>query len=123
MKLQKLMVICERALAILLFTAFAMSLIPHLRVQSADIFLLASEFLTVFFITFRKAGPAATKAYPIAVGLIGTVFPLLVRPGGVGLAPLWLGSTLMAFGFLVAVSRKIVLNKPLWLVPSNRGFK
>lgn len=123
MNLQKLMDICERALAILLFTAFAMSIIPHLRVQSADIFLLASESLTVFFMTFRKPGPAATNAYPVAIGLIGTVFPLLVRPGGVGLAPLWLGSILLGFGFLVAISGKLFLNNSFGLIPANRGVK
>ena len=120
---QKLTDFGERAIVTILFVAFAISIIPNLRVQPADIFLLAGEFLSVYFIIFRKPGPVATTAYPIAVGLIGTMFPLLARPGGVPLAPLWLGSGLLAFGLVVAVSGKLFLNKSFGLVAANRGVK
>jgi protein-S-isoprenylcysteine O-methyltransferase Ste14 len=90
-----------------------------------DSALLVSEGAAVFFIlTHRFTQNVSLRPADWAVTLIGTFFPLLVRPSDTGaFLPLSICAALMAAGFLLQIMAKLTLRRSFGLVPANRGIK
>jgi protein-S-isoprenylcysteine O-methyltransferase Ste14 len=111
----------ERAILLLIFAVFAMA-----NIQSGDAYnyiLIVAEALTAFFVlTRRKAFSVTEKPLDWFLGLAGTFFPLLIRPGGEALLG-WPAAVLMLLGTLISISAKFSLNRRFGIAPANRGVQ
>lgn len=88
------------------------------------ILLLAGEALGLAFVLFRPWGqPMATSPYAITVGVLGTIFPLLVSPIGYRPELATIGGSVMAVGILLAITGKVALNRRFGMVAANRGVQ
>jgi protein-S-isoprenylcysteine O-methyltransferase Ste14 len=90
-----------------------------------DIALLFSEGAAVFFILTRRfTRNVSLNPADWAVAIVGTCFPLLVRPSAVeAILPLPVSAGLMAAGILLQIMAKFTLRRSFGVVPANRGVK
>ena len=112
----------ERIILVLLFVAL---LSANLRSgHPANLLLVATEFMSVFFVLIRRrALSVSTHAVDWVLALGGTMLPLMVRPGGQPLVVDAVSATLMSAGALVALAAKLSLNRRFGLAPANRGVQ
>ena len=85
--------------------------------------LLLGELAAVVFIMIRKPGAVAAGAYPVAIGFLGTLLPLLVRPVGNVVGPVPLLVAMMGLGMVISLAAKLFLNRSFGIVAANRGTK
>lgn len=111
----------ERAVLLLMFVMFVMA-----TVRSADAYnyiLIVAEALTAWFVlTRRKAITITEKPLDWFLGLAGTFFPLLIRPGGEPLVG-WPVAVLMVVGTAISIGAKFSLNRRFGIAPANRGVQ
>lgn len=111
----------ERAILLLMFGMFVIA-----NIQSGDAYnyiLIVAEALTAFFVlTRRKAFSITEKPLDWFLGLAGTFFPLLVRPGGEALLG-WPAALLMIVGTVISICAKFSLNRRFGIAPANRGVQ
>lgn len=98
--------------------AFAHAVPSHPRM----ILLMISELMTLFIILCRKPGQIALTPYAIAIGFLGTAFPLLARPEG-SIVGEGLSTAIMLVGVTLSLSGKIALNRRFGLIAANRGVQ
>src|SRR5262249_45279192 len=86
--------------------------------------LVAQEgLLVVLFLTRHRSLATSSRPGDWALGIAGTLLPLLMRPGA-ALGPLaWLGRPLQAAGLVVAVVGTGFLGRSIGVVAANRGVK
>src|SRR6476659_1604139 len=113
----------ERAFVLLLSVPFLVAFAAALPTHPTLVLITASEMLAVVFILTRKSGKLVAAPLPVLAAFAGTAFPLLVRPGGMQIAPTVIGSTLMGCGMALAVASKLYLNRSFGLIAANRGVK
>ena len=121
--IQKIVDLGERAFLILLAIPFLWAFAKALPTHPTVILLAASEMLGVILIVIRRSAPLRIGAVPVLTALCGTALPLLVRPGGVQLVPIIVGSGFMAVGLALCVVSKLYLNRSFGLIAANRGVK
>lgn len=114
--------ISERIILVLLFAAFAWAnwRSEHL----ANLLVLATEAMTVFFILIRRQA-FSISAQPVdwLLALGGTMLPLFARPGGQSFAPEVVGIVAMIGGAVVSAAAKLSLNRRFGIAPANRGVQ
>ncbi len=113
----------ERLILLLLFGAFVASMAKGFSAHPLTVLLVISESLAVFLILIRKPGAIVVKPYPLAVAIIGTAMPLLVRMGDTVLLPAIVTGTIMGLGLCVNIAAKLALNRSFGIVAANRGVK
>ena len=113
----------ERLILLLLFGAFVASMAKGFSAHHLTVLLVISESLAVFLILIRKPGAIVVKPYPMAVAIIGTAMPLLVRMGDTVLLPAIVTGTIMGLGLCVNIAAKLALNRSFGIVAANRGVK
>jgi protein-S-isoprenylcysteine O-methyltransferase Ste14 len=117
----KLLDLCERLAAVVMFAAFCASNLRSHHWQ--NLLILVSEVLTIVFILTRRSTDAVSQE-PLdwALAFAGTMAPLLARPGGEPLSQD--GSlVLLLLGTMVAIAAKLSLNRSFGLAPANRGVQ
>lgn len=82
-----------------------------------------SEAITVVLFLLRKRGSVAVsqEPYDYAVASLGSLLPLLYRPGG--MADTTLAVVVIFFGFVIQIGGLLSLNRSFGIVAANRGFK
>jgi len=114
--------LAERIILVLLFAAFANATLRAGHV--ANLLLLITEGMSVFFILFRRrAFSVSTEPVDWALALGGSMLPLLVRPGAAAIAPEVVTTALMSLGALITVLAKLSLNRRFGMAPANRGVQ
>jgi protein-S-isoprenylcysteine O-methyltransferase Ste14 len=122
-RLRKFMDLGERLFFILLYAILVANLWRSLATQPYNILPLISEGLIVFFTIIRRdAQLVTTRPGDWLIALLGTALPLLVRAGGHPIAPLLMGTSLMAIGLIISVCSKLTLRRSFGLAPANRGL-
>lgn len=121
--IQRVVDLGERAFLILLAIPFLWAFAQALPTHPTVILLCASEMLGVILIVIRRSAPLRIGAIPVLTAFCGTALPLLVRPGGIQLVPVIVGSTLMSAGLALSVASKLYLNRSFGLIAANRGVK
>ena len=112
----------ERLFFLLLYAIFVKNLWHSLSSQPYNILALISEGLIVVFTIIRRdAQMVTTRPGDWLVALLGTALPLLVKAGGHPVAPLFVGSALMAFGLIFSFYAKLTLRRSFGLAAANRG--
>ncbi len=124
MRIDRLIDAADRAVMLLLYAQFFARFTPAALEWPWYIFLLVETTLMMGFIIFRPWNrPITTKAYPIALGFIGTVFLLLLQPQGFRPENATFGGILMMVGSLVSICGALALNLRFSMVPANRGVQ
>lgn len=114
----------ERILLIILVMPFIISFVRYFPSSPFSILLMVSEGLVVVLSVIRRPGDIPVKAYPMLIGVVGTVLPLLVRPGpAVAIVPEAIATAIMALGLVVNIGAKLSLNRSFGMVAANRGIK
>jgi len=114
----------ERLFVAVLSGSIILRFVPTLAAHPFNAVLLASECAVVAITLFRRrAEQVDLSAYAVAIALAGTTAGLLVRPGGDGPAPDWVGGMIMILGGLISVAAKVCLNRSFGLAAANRGVK
>ncbi len=86
--------------------------------------IIAQELLLVaLFLTRRRATTNSARPLEWAVGVAGTVLPLLLRPTAAASSFVWLGQSLQFLGVVAAVIALAFLGRSIGVVPANRGVK
>ncbi len=87
------------------------------------LFLLLSETLPIVFIVVRVPSPTLShRPLDWALGLVGTILPLLVLPAPITpLIPLAAAFLLPILGLCLQASAKVVLGRKFGVVVANRG--
>jgi protein-S-isoprenylcysteine O-methyltransferase Ste14 len=117
----KLLDICERFAAVLMFAAFCASNLHSHHWQ--NMIILVSEVLTVVFILTRRSTDAVSQhSVDWALAFAGTMAPWLARPGAEPLSQT-AGVGLLLAGTVVAIAAKFSLNRSFGLAPANRGVQ
>jgi protein-S-isoprenylcysteine O-methyltransferase Ste14 len=90
----------------------------------ANLLLLPSEGLAVFFLLFRRRAQTIS-AHPTEwlVAIVATCSPMLVRPEPPPLVPPLIGASVVLMGITIQVMAKIALGRSLGLVPAHRGLR
>lgn len=113
----------ERIVLAFFATSFIIGFTPSLTTHPYNWLVLAGEMATLVFIMIRRPGGIAVGVYPIVVGFLGTLLPLLVRPvDNVIVAPA-VAIFVMMFGLMISFSSKLFLNRSFGIVAANRGTK
>ena len=100
-RLQTMLDYAERLLILLFFIAFAIRVWASLGNSPFNLIALISDGMVVAFILTRRHSQAVTsRAWDWAMAVVGTILPLLLRPGGEALVPTGLSATLMFTGSL-----------------------
>ena len=109
----------------LLFLLLAISSYQHfVRTGSVRSFgvLAVNALIVVLFLT-RRPAKAETSSLPLwALGLAGTVLPLLLRPGD-GLGPVQFATVVQIVGLAMLASALLALRRSFAVVPANRGIR
>ncbi|MDP3737972.1 MAG: isoprenylcysteine carboxylmethyltransferase family protein [Hyphomonadaceae bacterium] len=111
----------ERIAISLLFAWLAYRLVGSLTEQPANLLYLASEGLVACFVIFRRSTEQiSVRPMDWAIGITGTMLPMLVVPTGGG----WMGATvLMLAGLAISLGAKLSLRRSFGVVAANRGVK
>jgi protein-S-isoprenylcysteine O-methyltransferase Ste14 len=112
----------ERFLIVVLAMAFAVA--AWRATHQWNRLMIIPEAMTVLFVLFRRQA-VSVSTYPVdwALGVLGTMFALLARPGGEPLAPEVACAAVILAGTLISVSAKLSLNTRFALAPANRGIQ
>jgi protein-S-isoprenylcysteine O-methyltransferase Ste14 len=118
----RLVDLTERGVFVLALAAFY-----YANIRSNDpinLIVLANNAITVLFILFRRR-TAAVSLNPVDWGLawIGTLLPLLMRPGGEPLVPREIIVVLAIEGMIIQFAAKLSLNRRFGIGPANRGIQ
>jgi protein-S-isoprenylcysteine O-methyltransferase Ste14 len=86
--------------------------------------LLLSQCMVIYFVLSRPWGANMTlRPYPVAIGFLGTMLPLLVSPIGENPQFFSLGGVVMFVGVLLSLSGVLTLNRRFGVVAANRGVQ
>ena len=115
----------ERAVVVSFYAYLFSNMLPAFLAKGdpADVIVLLSEGMVVFFILIRRMTNAVSFRFlDWAIALGGTAAALLVRPSPTSsLAPIGISTLLMLAGLGMQVSAKVFLNRSFGLVAANRG--
>ena len=115
----------ERAVVVSFYAYLFSNMLPAFLAKGdpADVIVLLSEGMVVFFILIRRMTNAVSFRFlDWAIALGGTAAALLVRPSPTSsLAPIGISTLLMLAGLGMQVSAKLFLNRSFGLVAANRG--
>ncbi len=120
--LPRILDITERALVTLTFMYFfAANLASR---NPLNIGVAATEAIPVFYILLRKPTDSVSLS-PLdwALAVIGTVGPMLARPGGEPLNDGVLAASLWVAGMFISIAAKFSLNRRFGVAPANRGVQ
>ena len=120
-RMQRLMDLGEKTFCVLLFTALAVRLTASLSVAPYNALVLISDGMIVLFILTRRNSAATTRPVDWLVALLGTVLPLLIRPGGHPFMAPAVGGELMFAGIALSIWAKLILRRSFGLAAANRG--
>lgn len=122
-RLQRIMDLGERLLIVLIYAGFAVRIFRALELHPFNVLALISETIMVVMILVRRpADTVSTRPLDWAMALMGTMAPLMVRPGGAQFLPEWVGGGLMLIGVSVAIWAKLSLRRSFGLAAANRGI-
>lgn len=112
----------ERVLIFVLAAAFAVA--AWRATHQWNRLMIIPEAITVFFVLFRRSA-ISVSTYPLdwALGVLGTMFGLLARPGSEPFAPEMACAAVILAGAVISVSAKVSLNTRFALAPANRGIQ
>jgi protein-S-isoprenylcysteine O-methyltransferase Ste14 len=114
--------IAERILFVLMFAGFAAAFLTSAAKHPANYVALVSESMLCLFILIRPLGAAmTTRPLDWVAAFAGTMLPLLIRPGGVPIAPRAVAASLMCIGVIIALWAQITLRTRFGIAPANRG--
>jgi len=114
----------ERLFVVLLIGPFLVSILRVAPDRPSLILNAISECLVVGLTLIRKPGQMATKPYPIALAIIASAAPLLVRPsGGASLILADIAAVIACAGLALNIWAKLILSRSFGLAPANRGVK
>ncbi len=112
----------ERLLFLVLFIGFATRVWASLGHNPFNMIGLISDGLVVAFIlTRRRTQVVTSRAWDWIVALVGTMLPLLARPGGEALAPVTACGLLMFAGLIISLWAKLSLRRSFGIAAANRG--
>jgi protein-S-isoprenylcysteine O-methyltransferase Ste14 len=119
--------IAERALVVVLYGALLSRVVLAYLANggAANLIVLASEGLVVFFILIRRrATDVSRRPADWLVALLATTTPLLVQPATRHtLLPPSLGAGMMLVGIVVQLTAKLTLGRSFGWAPAHRGLK
>ena len=120
---QRLMDYGERLILSVLFAAFLIRIAPSLAGAPFNWALVASESLVVVFVLIRRpAAEVSTRPADWVFGMLGTLLPLLVKPGGAAMiGPPALTAFFMLVGLMISIWAKIALQRSFGIAAANRG--
>jgi protein-S-isoprenylcysteine O-methyltransferase Ste14 len=117
----------ERLVLLAFYTWLVVRLLTSYWANSgiANLLLLPSEGLVVFFILIRRRPTAVSRRWgEWLLAMAASCTPLLAAAEG---EPLWLspavGATLLMMGMLVQLHAKLTLGRSFGCVPAHRGLK
>jgi protein-S-isoprenylcysteine O-methyltransferase Ste14 len=117
----------EKFIVAACMTVLASRMIPVVVATGAlpPLLLLVSESMVVLFILLRRpTDTISRRGMDWAVGMAGTLLPLLaIAPRGAALAPGLVVELLMIGGFVLQISAKLTLRRSFGVVAANRGVK
>jgi len=112
----------ERLLLIILFAGFAIRIFGSLGANPFNLLALISDGFVVFFLLIRRsAGAVSSRPLDWIVAMLGTMLPLLARPGGEPLASALVTALIMLFGLTVSFWAKLSLQRSFGIAAANRG--
>jgi protein-S-isoprenylcysteine O-methyltransferase Ste14 len=116
----------ERAVVLSFYAFLFSNMLPAFLANGdpADLIVLLSEGMVVFFILIRRTTSAVSfRLLDWSVALGGTAAALLVKPtlDGGSVVPIAFSALLMLAGLVLQVSAKLFLNRRFGLVAANRG--
>jgi protein-S-isoprenylcysteine O-methyltransferase Ste14/uncharacterized membrane protein (UPF0127 family) len=79
--------------------------------------------LVVLFLTRRRSLATSSRPWDWFVGVVGTLLPLLLRPGEAPGPFSWFGQPLQVLGLVAAVAGLASLGRSFGIVAANRGVK
>lgn len=86
-----------------------------------NLFFLISEGAVAVFVLLRRAtDQISVKPFDWAVGIVGTMLPMLVIPSGNGWSG---GAVFLIAGVAIALGAKFSLRRSFGVVAANRGIK
>ncbi|MBU2587910.1 MAG: isoprenylcysteine carboxylmethyltransferase family protein [Alphaproteobacteria bacterium] len=111
----------ERIAIVLLFVWLCSRFYASLDETPFNLFFLVSEGIVALFVLFRRATEnISIKPFDWAVGVIGTMLPMLISPSGNG----WpIGVVFLIAGLGISLGAKISLRRSFGVVAANRGVK
>jgi protein-S-isoprenylcysteine O-methyltransferase Ste14 len=121
-QIARLVDLAERAVFVIALLAFYSA---NIRSQEPiNLVVLLNNAITVLFILFRRR-TAAVSLNPVdwALAWIGTLLPMLMRPGGEPLIPRDIIVVLVVEGLLIQSAAKFSLNRRFGIGPANRGIQ
>jgi protein-S-isoprenylcysteine O-methyltransferase Ste14 len=117
----------ERVLLLMLCVWFMFRILSAWMTHGgmANLILLPSECVVVFFVLIRRSTDAISRRpHDWMLAFLASVAPLLVFPDvGHGLAPPAMAATLMIMGMFVQLHAKLSLGRSFGLVAANRGLQ
>jgi protein-S-isoprenylcysteine O-methyltransferase Ste14 len=117
----------EKFLVATFMAVLAARLVPLVVATGAlpPLFLLISEGVVVLFILLRRpTRDISRRGQDWALGLAGTLMPLLaIAPEGSPLLPMLACEAMMIAGFALQLSAKLTLRRSFGVVAANRGVK
>jgi protein-S-isoprenylcysteine O-methyltransferase Ste14 len=119
--------LCERAIVSMLFLNFVYRMLPGFSGKLNVIFVLLvlSETLPFVYVVLRTPSITLSQRPDDWVfAILGTIMPLLVLPAvdATPLAPIAVCFSVMAAGFSLQISAKLMLGRAFGIVPANRGI-
>lgn len=114
----------ERIIFIVFALTFYSAFLGAAKLHPHYVLLLIGETLGLIFVLFRPWNqPMATDPRSIIVAILGSVFPLLVRPIGLQPELVTLGGIIIALGIMLSLSGKVALNRRFGMIAANRGVQ
>lgn len=111
----------ERIILVILFAWLCFRFYGSLDETPFNLFYLISEGAVALFVLFRRSTDVISiKPYDWAVGVVGTMLPMLVTPSGGG----WSSGVVFLFtGLIISLGAKFTLRRSFGVVAANRGIK
>lgn len=111
----------ERVILVLLFAWLCFRFYDSLEDTPFNLFYLISEGAVALFVLFRRStDQISVKPFDWAVGVVGTMLPMLVIPSGSGWS---IGAIFLIFGLVISLGAKVTLRRSFGVVAANRGIK
>jgi protein-S-isoprenylcysteine O-methyltransferase Ste14 len=114
--------ITERSLVTLTFIFFLAANLADFKLM--NMFVAATESVAVFCILLRRPAESISLS-PLdwSLAILGTVGPMLARPGGDALTEGVVPAGLWVAGVFISVAAKLSLNRRFGVAPANRGVQ
>ena len=111
----------ERGAISLLYAWLVYRLIGVVAAEPGNLVFLMSEGLVAAFVIFRRStDQISLRVSDWAIGILGTMLPMLVAPSGGG----WTGwGALMLVGLAISLGAKLSLRRSFGVIAANRGVK